>query len=270
MATRLRANNPLDVAALWLSEQNNDLNGYQAEDILEDASLGKIQLWAVVPDWQSVGEIAWLKREKKIADAQSGAYTLSSSVVGDFVSGDGCIRVTEGMAKRLLVHGECGLDCVSMPIIDCSSDALEPSDVWLQGTRDGRLIKIEHIRVTRDDLQAFVSAANKQVGAAAKEVDLLPGVGNKEILSAPWQYPIRFSEKQLGGLLREQPKWFLEARIREGRQGVASPMWNPAVVAKLLHDEKHFTLHRLTKVINDNFPDYLGEWNEYKDVRSTD
>lgn len=265
MATRLREDNSLDIAAAWLSEQDDDLAGYQAEDILEDARLGKIELGAVVPEWQRTGEIDWLRLDR-VVDVASGSYTYKASAASNFLASDGRIRVTAEMAKRLLEHGECSLDCVRMPIIDCSKGGELPTDSWLQGIRDGRLIEMEHIRVTRDQLLSFASMAPKPITPSIKEKIRLLGVSKADMLAAPWQFVHGYDEKKFGRDLGDPPAWLSDdAMITRGRKGGPSAMWNPAVVATIMCLRNKFVPRIAARVINDHFPDYIDTWKSHND-----
>lgn len=232
---------------------------------MADVCLGKIQPWAVVPEWQTTGEIDWLRRDKAIVNAATGEYTYTTSAASNFLASDGRIMVTVEMAKRLLEHGECSLDCVRMPIIDCSNEPQEASDSWLQGTRDGRLITIDHIRVSRAELEAYISSPPEpRTERLIAHMHKLPGVSKAEILNAPWQFAPGFGHEQLAGLLDGRPKWIQSAILGRGKRGGTSYMWNPATLAMLLHDKKGLLMKGLTRVINDKFESYLDEWNKYR------
>lgn len=268
MTIRLRENNKLDVAASWLSEQCDDFEGYQPEDIIEDALLGKINPWVAIPEWQTTGELDWIRHDKIIDDTKTGAYTVSTSADVNFLCSDGRVRLTAEMARRLLDHGECSLDCVQMPIIDCTSGPPDTSVTsFLRGIGDGRLITLEHIRVSRNELIAFASTTHEPaIEPMIEKRPKLIGVSSNKILGAPWQYPSGFDEKHLAGLLNDKPKWILPALLSRGTRGGDSATWNPATLATLLHDRKNFSINSLSRVINSHFDHYLEEWNIYVDI----
>lgn len=268
MATRLREINPLHLAAAWLREQSTDHEGYQPEDFLEAMRKGSPELrdlFVVTPKWQDVGEISWIKRNKLPSDDKPRECTYVASTVREFHGGDGRIRLNSEMAKRLLDHGECSLDCVTMPIIDCRESSQSTTEEWLQGSNDGRLITIDHLRITRNALLAFAQSLDKPMAATALGEPAVPGVSKAEILNAPWQYPLGFNETKLRRVLEDSPKWISSAKVSKGLPGGPSAMWNPAKLAMQLHDREHFNLGHLTQVINDHFACYLGEWNGYRE-----
>lgn len=267
MSIRLLELNPLARAAAWLSEHGSDHDGYQPEDILEAARESKLELMAVVPDWHSAGKISWRLRDAMPIDEEKNADANTLPPGADLIDHDGLFLVSSKIAKRLLDHGECSLDCVEMPLVVCSNSAHTPPIQWLQGTDDGRLIRMHHVRVSRGVLQEFAqSSAYPEATLAQREQKL--GVSKTAILAAPWPYLPNCDKAQLSRFLADPPKWLLDtnARVQKGAPGRDVAIWNPAKLAIALHGTKHFSQHKLTRVIKEHFFDFINEWDRYQDI----
>lgn len=87
------------------------------------------------------------------------------------------------------------------------------------------------------------------------------GVDRNRILAA---FPPKRGQtsEQWDKMLSEPPRWLKEARIFSGRPGT-SALWNPAMVAMSLCDQRRMTRANLTDIMRHQFSDWLPEWEKY-------
>lgn len=93
------------------------------------------------------------------------------------------------------------------------------------------------------------------------------GLSVAEICAANWPTPL--GAPSINSILEKRPKWASHACLKGGRAGKSSHLWNPALLALCLSEttpQKKWacTKGALDKFIRSVFPEYLDEWEEYK------
>lgn len=88
------------------------------------------------------------------------------------------------------------------------------------------------------------------------------GCTKAEIKAANWPGTLNWDQLLSASI----PRWLIDAgaRIRKGKRGSYSALWNPARIAVGLKLNRGATIQQLDRVIRDSFPDYLEAWNAAK------
>ncbi len=168
--------------------------------------------------------------------------------------------------------------------------------VTMTRTHDDNLIKmtpgmrldLSEIRFKRESLERVAKIINEQkesqsaASSGAPESAESPapitlsegkrGITKAEILDAKW--PLPNDAPSLESILDKIPKWVVEACIKVGRAGKGqsgSHLWSPAVLAVCLatrtpHKQWICNQVALTNLIRSQFPDYLDEWTNKREM----